>query len=106
MKICVIGFTLALLLWGCGSTEETKNVPPSGPADTEWTQVIKPIVDSSCALSGCHANNAGFVQSGAAFKASSSKNRVSNNSMPVPDSAGDKAFSSSDRAKVLTYLSK
>jgi hypothetical protein len=42
---------------------------------------VKPIIDEQCALSGCHAG-AAFLQSGEAFKASSSAQRINSGNMP------------------------
>jgi hypothetical protein len=107
MRLLFIGTLFAFALFfatSCSYDDDGYDDGGNPPAsDPEWTDVIKPILADSCALSGCHAN-AAFVNSGAAFKASKSNIRIGNNTMPVPGSKGAQAFSADDRTKVLAYL--
>lgn len=97
--ICLFG--VLSFLFACGGETQEKQVEGPG-SDEEFANVIEPILADSCALSGCHAT-AGFVKSGAAFKASSSLSRIQSGNMPKPGPGLD-AFSSADKAKVLAYL--
>ena len=81
----------------------TGSPAPTPPRDA--FAEIKPLVDKSCAAAGCHAG-AGFVQSGAAFKASKAKVRIANKSMPPPASPQGRAFSEAERAVLVRYLSQ
>lgn len=87
------------------SSDNGKGKGDGGGQLTEWDTTIKPIIADSCAISGCHAA-AGFVKTEAAFRASASKIRITNNNMPVPGSKGADEFSAADKAAVLTFLNK
>jgi hypothetical protein len=52
-----------------------------GGGGTVSFTTVKPIIDEQCALSGCHAG-AAFLESGPAFKASASRQRISSGNMP------------------------
>jgi len=105
-----------LLLVGCGS--ETKTVygdpptgekPPGGGDDGGDLEAkfakIKPTVTASCLTSGCHAKGAIVdLRTAAKFAASNSKARVSNGSMPPPQSGPGKAFTAAKKTAILSFF--
>jgi len=96
---------MAVLALGssCGGNDINEDDNPSLPNISRWTQEIKPILNYSCALSGCHAG-AQFLDNPMAFRASKAKTKILAGDMPKPGSKGADAFSEDDRVKVITYL--
>lgn len=58
LSLSVISASIALLSTATGCYKDSKEaLYPSGPCDTTnitWSKDIQPIVNSSCATSGCH----------------------------------------------------
>jgi len=98
MKILII-IVLAVFFLHCGGSDEYSDAPKEDKAFSE----IKPIIDRSCAVSGCHANS-GFIKSGDAFRKSKALVRLENGSMPKKPSAAADQFSVVDKEKLLAYL--
>jgi len=104
-------FLCLLLLVGCGDGDSYDDRPapvdpsPPGPSPkpSEWTAVVKPIVDEQCATAGCHAG-AAFVQTGAAFKASNARVRISNDSMPKRQGPNFGLYNATKKKILLDYL--
>lgn len=77
--------------------------PTQPPSGTDAFEAVKPIIAGTCAQAGCH-NGAAFIATGAAFKASKAKVRLSNKSMPPPGAPQASKFTEADRAALLKYL--
>lgn len=98
-------------LGGCGvAVENYKDPDIKGgdipPQDAAFTTTVKPVLTKSCSGTGCHSSSVDeFLNSGAAFKASSSRTRLEGNNMPIPGSAQAKAFTAADKTILLNYLS-
>ena len=108
MKILVC---LIFLMAGCGSDPSYRdNKPTPGPGTpgpspsrpVTFAQV-KPIIDEQCAVSGCHAG-AAFTQNGAAFKNSTSRQRINSGNMPKKSGRNYPIYNSAKKAILLDYL--
>lgn len=90
----IVGLVLFMAFFGCGTKEVIKEKlvpggepkqpgptpqPPAGGTPTFST--LSGLLQSNCALSGCHAG-ASFLQSEAGFLNSRSKIRIGNGTMP------------------------
>lgn len=106
-------FCLAILL-GCGAEsykEETPQpAPQPGPQEPRqpgeadpWLDEIKPLVQTHCALSGCHAGQS-FISTEAAIKASNSLARIKNGSMPPSFSPRIRQYNDQIKAKLVDFL--
>ena len=107
MKILVC---FLLLMVGCGiePSGETpcptpnKPIPPS-PRPVSFA-VAKVVIDEQCAVSGCHAG-AAFTQNAAAFKDSSSRQRINSGNMPKKSGPNYAIYNSTKKQILLNFLS-
>jgi hypothetical protein len=111
MKILI---ALALVV-GCGSERQSyKEVGPGQtpggqfpggqiPGQPESFASLKPVIDEQCALSGCHAGQR-FLQTEAAFKASSSLQRITSGNMPRANRNSD-LWTDEKKQRMISFLS-
>lgn len=97
----VLALVVVLLTHCGGSTDSgygSQPSPPAPPADTTWTQSIKPLVDANCG--GCHnGTTEPAFTSGAQFKASQAKAKIESGAMPK-----GKTLDPDVKTKLLAYL--
>ena len=96
-----------LLLASCGiepsECRVVESQAPGGNGDQleqRFIVEIKPLTDRFCLA--CHSN-APFLQSGSAFKASSSQSRIQSGNMPQVGSSQASSFDAQSRAKLLNF---
>ena len=84
-------FTLVFcssLVWtGCGSDDDDDiNTTPDPTPEVSFKSTVKPIIDTSCAISGCHVAGTGRVDftvlANIQAQASTMKVKLNNGSMP------------------------
>lgn len=105
MKILAIVFLLA----SCGMEPSNRSYEPGPtttppPGDGTWNGEVKALVQEQCALAGCHAG-AGFLRTGAAFKASSSLRRIQSGNMPLRSSPNYGLYNAAKKRTFIDYLS-
>lgn len=105
--ILLIGLGFCFLS-SCG-IEKTEMVPApvtppvdKPPGGFSFQRDVKPILDSNCALSGCHAN-AAFLATEGAFLNSKGPARITNGSMPPSYSPKYGQWSPEQRNTILSW---
>jgi hypothetical protein len=91
---------VVVMVSGCGTeSKKASEPPPPPPADTAWTGEIKPLVERHCG--GCHNGTTHPLKfdTGAKFKGSKARVRISNGTMPPNGALPDDV-----KAKLLAYL--
>lgn len=76
--------------------------PNPQPAGVTFAGDIKPLLDSNCALSGCHAN-AAYLKTKDAFLNSNGPRRILNGSMPPPYSPDFGKWNAKDKKLILDW---
>jgi hypothetical protein len=86
------------LMWGCPQSDETSYEPTPPAPDAQWANV-KVIIDRDCG--SCHngVKETAFT-SGAVFKASKAKAKLTGGLMPPPP----KTIPAGDKSALLAYL--
>lgn len=96
-------FFLVIVACGIEPSNETVVVQEEGVGgdiEQQFIVEIKPLTDRFCLK--CHSSSS-FLQSGAAFKASSSQTRIKSGNMPQVGSAEASAFDAVSRDKLLNF---
>ena len=101
-------FTLLLcssLLWtGCGSDDDDDtNTTPNPTPEVSFKNTVKTIIDTNCAISGCHVAGTGRVDfsvlANIQGEASTIKIKINNGSMPK-----NGTLSSSEKTNIINWI--
>ena len=109
MKILLLFISLLAVSCGTDKTTETMvpypvpSQPPPGGGGSVSFAAVKTVLETHCALSGCHAN-APFLQSANQLAASNTQRRVTNNSMPPAYSPKYGQWTNREKALILTWF--
>jgi hypothetical protein len=103
---------LSLGIWGCLQPKKTTVYQPNpSPTNDPVPDLeakyasVKAQLQQSCLTAGCHANkNIVDLSNGAKLAASRSQARVSNGSMPPPQSGPGRSFDDAKKAKLLSFF--
>lgn len=98
--ICII-FLVGCGMEPSGSYKEPAPTDPQPPSGTVTFAQAKVVIDEQCA--SCH-EGAAFIQTGPAFKASTSRQRINSGNMPKKSGRNYPIYNNAKKKILLDYL--